>query len=229
MSGSDRPDPTPANPPVSIQSLGRLGDVIAALGALEPIAGGQPGAAEPSVRTFGRFRLRKVLGKGKFGIVFLADDPQTNRAVALKLPQLALLTDPALADRFRRDVEALAPLDHLGIVPVLEAGAVAGVAYLAMPYVEGPTLAAVICHHHGGVAAGAAVGLVIALADAVQHAHERGVLHCDLKPANVLLASQSARGPTVQGPTVREGAAPAACALPDGRALDLMPRIIDFG
>src|SRR5262245_44233423 len=104
--------------PPSVEALDRLSSTLHALRTV--------GTAHPTEdqgeRTFGRFRLLEVLGKGKFGIVFLADDPRSGRQVALKLPQPDVLLDPFLAERFRRDAEAAGSLDHPGIVPIHEAG-----------------------------------------------------------------------------------------------------------
>src|SRR5262245_47738467 len=117
---SELPTPTP-------EALDHLAGALESLRALESFPVLQAG----DERTFGRFLLRQVLGQGRFGIVFLAADPETGGSVALKLPQPAVLLDPALAERFRRDVEAVAHLEHPGIVPVLDTGSVMGVDYIA--------------------------------------------------------------------------------------------------
>src|SRR5262245_5919370 len=136
-----RPAPTGGPTPLSPGGMDRLARALDALRVLGPQPA-HPDQGPAGEHTFGRFLLRDVLGKGRFGIVFLAEDPEARRLVALKLPQPGILFDPALAERFRRDAEAAGPLDHPGIVAVLEAGSVGAVPYLAMPHVPGPTLAA---------------------------------------------------------------------------------------
>lgn len=137
-------------------------------------------------KTIGRFQIRKVLGRGGNGVVFLAHDPSLNRDVALKVPLLDALLDPSLRSRFLREAKAAAALNHTNVVPVFEVGADGPTVYIAAAFCEGPTL---------GKWAGAnrpvdcriAAAIVSDLASAVQHAHDRGVVHRDLKPSNVLI------------------------------------------
>jgi WD40 repeat protein len=152
----------------------------------------------------------RELGRGGFGVVFLAEDPQVSRRVALKVPRLDVLASPELRARFLLEGKAAGGLDHPNIVPVYEAGEVDGVCYLVMPYCEGPTLAAWMAARSAPVSPRAAAALTATLADAVEHAHQRGVLHRDLKPANVLLHQAAGASPDPGGPA---GA----------------PRIVDFG
>ncbi|HKB02639.1 MAG TPA: protein kinase [Gemmataceae bacterium] len=138
-------------------------------------------------RTLGRFHIRRELGRGGFGVVFLAFDPPLGREVALKVPRAEALVTPELSGRFRHEALAAARLDHPNIVPVYEAGEAGPVSYIASTYCSGPTLAAWLKERVGPVPAREAAALIAALANAVQHAHSRGVLHRDLKPSNVLL------------------------------------------
>jgi WD40 repeat protein len=153
-------------------------------------AGGPPPAATPPAADrphLGRFRIRRVLGSGTFGIVYLADDPLLGRAVALKVPHPGGLLSPDLRERFLREARAAAALDHPNLVPVHEAGQVGPIDYLATGYVEGPTLGDWLRGRGGLLPAREAARLVADLARAMEHAHGRGVLHCDLKPDNVLM------------------------------------------
>jgi len=140
----------------------------------------------------GRFNIDRVLGQGGFGIVYLATDSKLGRQVALKVPRLRALTQPALLERFHREARAAAGLDHPHIVPVYEAGEADGLCYIASAYCPGPTLATWLKEHHpAGAPPRIAAELLIQLADAVAYSHSRGVLHRDIKPGNVLLSPSS--------------------------------------
>src|SRR5262249_6860478 len=141
--------------------------------------------------SLGRFRIRRELGRGGFGIVFLAYDPWLDRDVALKVQQGGVLVTAEQRQRFQLEAQATARLDHPNLVPVYEAGEVDHVCYLATAYCPGLTLAQWLKDRAEPVPAAEAAALVASLADAVHHAHSRGVLHRDLKPANILLASKS--------------------------------------
>jgi tetratricopeptide (TPR) repeat protein len=134
----------------------------------------------------GRFRLIRTLGHGSFGVVILAFDPRLQREVALKFPRPELLAMRRWRRRIIHEARSAASLDHPGIVPVFEVGRIGPVHYIASGYCDGPTLNQwQRAHAPGNVRV--AVELVAQIADAVQHAHSRGILHRDLKPANVLL------------------------------------------
>jgi serine/threonine-protein kinase len=147
-------------------------------------------AAQGPLPDFGRFQVRRELGRGGFGIVFLAYDPQLGREVALKVPRPDVLLTPPLRQRFLREGRAAAALEHPSVVPVYEAGEIGPLCYLVSAYCAGMTLAAWIKERdRAGLRPdpACAAALVAALAEAVAHAHSRGVLHRDLKPSNVLL------------------------------------------
>jgi hypothetical protein len=155
----------------------------------------------------GRFEVRRLLGSGSFGIVFLAFDPVLECEVALKVPQLKALLSPELRERFLREARAAAHLEHPNLVPVHEAGEADGVCYIVSTYCPGSTLATWLKQQPGPVPPDTAARLVLRLAEAVQYFHQRGIWHRDIKPGNVLL----------------DPAAPAAGELP------FTPRLTDFG
>jgi WD40 repeat protein len=147
-----------------------------------------PADGQPSPLTqLGRFQIVRELGHGSFGTVFLAQDPLLGREVALKVPHLPALLAPELRQRFHHEALAAARLDHPNLVPVFEAGSVDGLCFLTSPYVPGITLAAWLQQQAQPVPWEVAATLLATLAEAVQYAHNRGVLHRDLKPANILL------------------------------------------
>jgi serine/threonine protein kinase len=147
---------------------------------------GEPARSHPD--RVGPYRLLRELGEGGMGRVFLAEQetPDFRRTVAIKLIDRPGASTQSIA-RFRDEVRILASLDHPGIVRFLDGGLSSeGVWFLALEYVEGDDLVAHARRLELGVAA--RVELVAAVAEAVQFAHERGVIHRDIKPANVLVA-----------------------------------------
>src|SRR5262245_58459823 len=140
------------------------------------------------VRYFGDYELKRVLGKGGMGVVYKAKQLSLNRLVALKMIKAGVLADDAELRRFQNEAEAVAALDHPGIVPIHEVGEHDGQRYFSMKLVPGDSLAARLDHYRDDPRA--AAFLVAEVAKAVHHAHMRGILHRDLKPANILVDEQ---------------------------------------
>jgi serine/threonine protein kinase len=135
-------------------------------------------------RTLQEYRIEGVVGVGRMGVVYLAIDPRTGRAVALKVLREDVSADPVYRARFRREGDLLASLRHPHIVPTYGRGEVDGELYIAMRLTCG-TLRDLICS--GPVPVGDAMQVLTAVADALDAAHATGVVHRDVKPANVLL------------------------------------------
>ena len=133
--------------------------------------------------TFGRYRILKKLGQGGMGTVYLAQDSELNRLIALKIPLQE--AGPDEAERFLRAARAAASLQHPNICPIHEAGVIDDVPFLTMAYIDGHTLAERL--RAGRLSVGEAARLVRAVALALAEAHEGGVLHGDVKPANILI------------------------------------------
>jgi WD40 repeat protein len=138
-------------------------------------------------RQLGRFKILGELGRGGFGVVFLAEDSLLGRRVALKVPRVEILTGSESWRRFLREVRAASRLDHPNLVPLLEAGAVGPVGYIVSAYVAGPSLEQWLRSRPEAARPRWAASLVAALARGIVHVHGQNILHRDLKPANVLL------------------------------------------
>jgi serine/threonine protein kinase len=134
----------------------------------------------------GRFLLQERIGQGGFGIVLRATDTQLNRDVALKILRFEASLSEDACRRFAREAKAAAALSHPNIVHVHESGSDRGIQYLVCELVQGKNLASII-HQRISYSPEKATELVAQLADAVEHAHQRGVLHRDLKPSNILI------------------------------------------
>jgi tetratricopeptide (TPR) repeat protein len=138
-----------------------------------------------TVRYFGDYEIQKTLGRGGMGVVYQARQISLNRLVALKMIKVGVLAGDAELKRFQNEAEAVALLDHAGIVPVYEVGEHNGQRYFSMKLVEGGNLAEGLATFKNN--AKAAATLLAETAEAVHHAHMRGILHRDLKPANILI------------------------------------------
>lgn len=137
-------------------------------------------------RELSGFRIEAVIGRGGMGSVYLAKQMRLGRRVALKvlLPELA--SDDEYRARFIRESELAASLEHPNVLPVYDAGEAEGVLYLAMRYVDGRDLRSLL-KEQGTLTAGRTLAIVRQVAAALDAAHEAGLVHRDVKPANILI------------------------------------------
>ena len=134
---------------------------------------------------FGRYRIVRQLGKGAMGVVYLAEDTQLERQVALKTPHFEQQPTEELLERFYREARAAATLRHPNICPVYDVGQIEGTHYISMAYIEGNPLSAFV---RTKPQPERQILLVVRkLAQALQEAHEHGIVHRDLKPANIMV------------------------------------------
>jgi serine/threonine protein kinase len=145
-----------------------------------------------SQRTISHYRLIELLGRGAMGEVWLAEDTQLPRQVAVKILPRDFAQDPEAVDRLMREAQAAASVDHPAVVTVYEAGLDEGRPFLVMQRAEGETLEQRL--ERGALPTGEAIELAIKIADALAEVHALGIVHRDLKPANVVLTT---RGPKV--------------------------------
>ena len=138
------------------------------------------------------FRLEGLLGRGGMGTVYQARDIRLGRSVALKLLAPELAENERFRARFLRESQLAASLDHPNVIPIYAAGEADGQLYLAMRYVQGVDLRQLLARE-GPLSPERALALVEQTAAALDAAHERGLVHRDVKPANVLISEQSGR------------------------------------
>jgi Flp pilus assembly protein TadD/predicted Ser/Thr protein kinase len=144
-----------------------------------------PAPPAPRFPAIARYRVVRLLGEGGMGTVYEAEQDNPRRTVALKVVRAGLTSD-ILLKRFAREAEILGRLRHPGIGQVYDAGvAESGQPYFVMELIAGMSLDQYAREH--ALDAGGRLELVARVCDAVQHAHERGVIHRDLKPANILV------------------------------------------
>jgi len=177
--------PIPADAPQGLCPKCVLGGVSA------PTESGQP-AGHPELppldkirAAFPQLEVVDLIGEGGMGCVYKARQPRLDRLVALKLLWPKLGADPAFAERFNREARVLARLNHPNNVGVYDFGQAGGFYYLLMEYVDGVNLRQAM--RSGRFSPAEALSLVPRICDALQYAHEEGVLHRDIKPENILL------------------------------------------
>jgi eukaryotic-like serine/threonine-protein kinase len=142
-------------------------------------------AAGARVRYFGDYEITRELARGGMGVVYQGRQVSLNRTVALKMILAGALADETDVKRFYTEAEAAANLDHPGIVPIFEVGQHEGQHYFSMGFVEGQSLAQRL--KRGPLLFRQAAALMAAVTDAIDYAHQHGVIHRDLKPGNILL------------------------------------------
>ena len=174
---------------VHFQSNALVDTVNASMGVHDSsvtLAPREPSSAEVSeITSLGDYEIVERIAQGGMGVVYKAVQPKVGRTVALKTILSGQFATPEEIDRFFMEAEAAAALDHSGIVPVYEAGECDGRHYFSMAFVEGESLADRI--REQPLPNREAARILIQVAEAVQYAHEHGVVHRDLKPANILI------------------------------------------
>ncbi len=139
-------------------------------------------------KTISHYRITEKLGEGGMGVVYKAEDTKLGRTVALKFLPPGSTDDPDARERFTREAQAAAALNHPNICTVFEIDEVDGRTFIAMEHVDGPTLRAEI--RSGPMSVDRALDIAVGIAEALDEAHARQIVHRDVKPANIILTAR---------------------------------------
>src|SRR5581483_9434813 len=144
-----------------------------------------PPSLDEVAAAFPNLEIISLIGQGGMGYVFKARQPRLDRFVALKILPQTLAADPAFAERFAREGRVLARLNHPNIVTIHDFGQAGGFFYLLIEFVDGVNLRQAM--QSGRIQPAEALGIVPKVCDALQFAHNEGILHRDIKPENIML------------------------------------------
>ena len=148
-------------------------------------SGFEPPAVEELAKRFPQLEILELLGKGGMGAVYKARQPGLDRLVAVKILPAEISGDLTFAERFNREARALAKLNHPNIVGVYDFGQMEGLCFFVMEYVDGVNLRQAL--QAGGMTPRNALAIVPQICDALQFAHDEGIVHRDIKPENILV------------------------------------------
>ena len=138
---------------------------------------------------YGRYRIIKELGKGTMGVVYQAHDPQIDRQVALKILRPDRMVSDSYVSRFLKEARAIGRLSHPQIVTIYDVGEDHGTIYIAMEFLTGQSLDAVV--RSGRLTAQQAIEIARQVAEALDYAHRKGIVHRDIKPSNIILTEDN--------------------------------------
>jgi serine/threonine protein kinase len=139
--------------------------------------------------TFGGYQVESVVGLGGIGVLYRARQLRLDRPVALKLVEASVARDPVIRERLRREARAVASLDHPNVVPLYEAGEENGTVYIVTRWVDGTELG-MLLHRDGALGPRRAAETAAQIAAALELAHDKGLVHRDVKPSNVLVTPE---------------------------------------
>src|SRR6266446_8004298 len=154
----------------------------------------QPPSVEEVAKLFPQLEILAFIGKGGMGAVYKARQPALDRLVALKILPPQAAGGPGFAERFNREARALAKLSHANIVAIYEFGQVGGLPFFLMEFVDGLNLRQL--ERAGKLSPREALQIVPQICEALQFAHEEGIVHRDIKPENILLDKKGDRKST---------------------------------
>ncbi len=156
--------------------------------------------------TFAGYEVEAVVGSGGIGILYRARQLRLDRPVALKLVEPDVASEPVIRERLRREARTVAALDHPNVVPLYEAGEENGTVYIVTRWVDGTELGTLI-RRDGPLEPRRAARIAAQIASALEVAHEKGLVHRDVKPSNVIVTSEDHAYLTDFGLTKRAGSA----------------------
>ena len=151
------------------------------------VSNNEPGSSNSQAEAYiGRYQIIRKLGQGGFGVVFLANDSDLDRLVAIKLPHIQRMHDDAFRKTYLQEARTLAKLDHACIVPIFDCGTILdGRCFVVSKYIEGQDLSRVLSDRT--LEPPEVARLLAAVAEALHHVHQARIVHRDIKPANLLL------------------------------------------
>jgi serine/threonine-protein kinase len=186
--------------------------------------------ADGNLTQLDRFQILRPLGTGGAGTVYLAFDTRLQKQVAVKVPRLEVLAAPSLRYRFLREARTAAGFDHPNLIAVHETGEIGPICYMVSAYCPGTSLREWFARHEEVTSPRDAAHFLAMVADAVGYIHERGVVHRDLKPGNILLERSASAAPELEEsePGSDKSVPPVAADWNLGLS-HFTPKISDFG